>query len=429
MAPEALRWNLITMPKLHELREQRAGKVAEMRGLVDTATNDNGRELSDNERARFDALKGEVAGLENRISQAETLADLERRADAEPVTGEGDLTRLEQRVSLMEVLQAAIQQRPLRGAEAEYNRETERRTGRRAEGVFVPMALFERRANTTATAPQIVPNEHRPDLYIPALRDRLIIRALGARVLTGLRGDITIPKFGSGLSAAWVDENEAVPDSNMSFASVGLTPHHVGGTSELSRQLIMQSSPDVEQLVRDDLSVVIAEKIDQAAISGGATTKEPTGILRTSGIGVGSMATPSRAEALAAVEALDARRIPDTRTWLLDPIAKKTLSETIANPIRGEYLLDNGQLAGYSAQRTTRLPAASGGKGSALFGDFSQLLMGVWSELDILVNPYAEGPYRKGNVLVRAMATVDTAVRYPGAFQFIDDIPAAAPVV
>ena len=86
----------------------------------------------------------------------------------------------------------------------------------------------------------------------------LLARKLGVRVLSGLHGNVSIPKHGTGLSVGWVAENSAVSDSSMSPDSVTLSPKHCGGVTELSRQLIMQGSPDVEQLVRDASGKVLA---------------------------------------------------------------------------------------------------------------------------------------------------------------------------
>lgn len=412
------------MRKLHELREQRAAKVAEMQGLVAQAEQAN-RDLTEQESQRFDELKGEVRGLDQQIQRAETIAELERRAEADPITENG-FAHLEQRVSVLNVIRSQMEQRALTGPEAEYHAEIQRRTGRPAQGVYIPLRALETRVNTTTTAPEIVPVEHRPDLYIGPFRERLVARRLGARVLTSLRGDLAIPKHGTGLSVGWVNENEPVPESNMDFESVGLTPHHVGGLTELSRQLIMQSSPDVEQLVRDDLAAVIAQAIDVAMINGGADPREPTGILRTSGVLQASLATPSWAEVLAMVGMLEDREIPGPLNWVINAQAARVLRSTLKTVNGESYLLEGGQMAEIPAVSTGKVPNPDVANGTAILGDFSQVMLGVWSELDLLVNPYAETAYRKGNVLVRGMATVDTAVRAPEAFVVADDIPLAA---
>ena len=72
--------------------------------------------------------------------------------------------------------------------------------------------------------------------------------------------------------------------------------------------------------------------------------------------------------------------------------------------------------------RTAILVSRVRGAGIAILGDWSQVLLGIWSEIDILVNPYAQPAYGRGGVLVRAMSTVDVGVRHPQAFVVASDI-------
>ena len=90
---------------------------------------------------------------------------------------------------MLRVVQAAVEGKPLSGAEAEYNAEIARRNGRPAQGVYLPMVAIERRVNTTTSGAHLVPDDHRGDQYIPALRNSLLARRLGVRVLSGLRGN------------------------------------------------------------------------------------------------------------------------------------------------------------------------------------------------------------------------------------------------
>ena len=208
--------------KVADLREARALKVTEMRAMLAKAEQEK-RSLSADETARFDALKGEVTSLEADEQRAAFMQDVERRQSGDPV-GDKPAAQLEQRVSLLRVLQAAMEGRALTGAEAEYAAETERRTGRKAQGVFVPMSLFEQRANTTTTAAALVGTDHRADLYINPLRNALLARRLGVRVLSGLHGNVSVPKHGTGLSVGWVAENASLPESDMAPDSVTRPP-------------------------------------------------------------------------------------------------------------------------------------------------------------------------------------------------------------
>ncbi|MES2819800.1 MAG: phage major capsid protein [Pseudomonadota bacterium] len=397
---------------LHQLREQRAAAVTSMKAIVDAATA-AGRDISADESKQFDTLKTEERGLAVKIERAEYLADLERRAAGTPVSGapSADFDKLASSVSVTKVIRAQMEGRSLDGAEAEYAREAERRSGRKAEGAFVPFASLEKRANTTATAPELVGTDHRAQDYIGPLREALLARSLGVRVLTGLTGNVSIPKFGTGLATGWVTEGGAVPEGAMTFDEVTLTPKHVGGKTEMSRQLIQQSAPAIEQLVREDLSFLIAKQIDAAIINGSGLLGEPRGILNTVGIQAAGDVPTTWAGILAMLEDLEDVNLSNGR-WLTTAAIRTALAaaEKVAGSGSG-FLYENGAMAALALAVSKSVPA-----GKLILGDFSQVLLGVWSEVDILVNPYAEPAYSRGGIQVRAMATVDTAVRHPAGF-------------
>lgn len=412
------------MRTLQAIREAKAAKVAEARALVAKADTEK-RSLSAEESASFDKIKGEIEALEAEETRATFLADAERRSAGVAITGPGGDTyaSLQSQVRVLDILQAAVEGRALSGAAAEYHAETERRTGRKAQGVFVPMSALETRVNTTATAPELVATEHRPQDYIQPLRNRLLARKLGVRVLDGLHGNLVVPKHGTGLSVGWVAENSAVPESDMAPDSVTLSPKHAGGVTELSRQLIMQSSPAVEQLVRDEFAYLIAQAIDSALIKGGGAN-EPDGVLSTVGIQTASMATLNWAAVLAMKLKADTANA-DAVNWVMSPQAAAQFAGTEKATGTGIYLMgDDGKMSGLPVYVTNQVPDEPGAPdtGIAILGDWSQVMLGIWSEIDILVNPYAETPYRRGGVLVRAMSTVDIAVRHPEAFVVADDV-------
>jgi len=408
---------------LQAIRERKAAKTNEARTLLAGAESEK-RSLNADEIARFDALKAEITDLESQEARAQFLDDAERRAHGTVIHGGGErgLTDLERRVSLLRVIQAQATGRPLDGAEAEYNAEIARRNGRAAQGVYLPMAALEKRVGTTSSADDLVGTDHRADQYIEPLRDALLARRLGVRVLSGLRGNVSIPKHGSAVASGWVAENSALSASDMSFGNVGLTPKHVGALSEMSRQLIQQSDPSIERLLRDDLSFAIAKAIDGALIQGGGAN-EPSGVIATLGTANGTLATPSWAEVLAIVESVETANAIGAHNWLMTPAAKAKLRATlkVSGDAGAGFLMQGGQLGDYPVFTTNQVPSDSSGTGT-VFGDWSQVLLGIWSELDILVNPFSETAYSKGNVLIRAMATCDIAIRHEQAFVWADDI-------
>ena len=405
------------------IREKRAAKVGEMRTMIQKAEQEK-RSLSADETARFDALKGEVQSLEADEQRAAFMQDVERRQSGDPVADK-PAAQLEQRVSLLRVLQSAMEGRSLTGAEAEFAAETERRTGRKAQGVFVPMSLFEQRANTTTTAAALVGTDHRADLYINPLRNALLARRLGVRVLSGLHGNVSVPKHGTGLSVGWVAENASLPESDMAPDSVTLTPKHAGGVTEVSRQAIQQSSPDIEALIREDFSFAIARAIVSALIKGGGAN-EPKGVLSTSGIQTANLATLNWANVSAMIGKLEAVNANvSSSAWLVSPTAAGALRTTLKSASAGaNYLLENGRMGELPVYVTGQVPNTGGAtpKNIAILGDWSQVMLGIYSEVDVLLNPFSDAAYRKGNVLIRAMSTVDIAVRHPEAFVVASDL-------
>lgn len=410
---------------LAEIRQRKAAKTAEARTLLAKATTES-RQLNADESSKFDAIKAEIESLEQAESRQQFMDEQERRQAGAVIVGNGGdtIAALESNVSLLRVLQAGVEGRALFGAELEYAQETERRTGRKAQGVFVPMRALETRVNTTGSAPELVPTDHRSDLYIQPLRNKLLARRLGVRVLSGLHGNVTIPKHGTGVSTGWVAENGAVPDSDVNPTNITLSPKHAGGVTELSRQLIMQSSPDVEQLVRDDFAAVLAQAIDSALIKGGGAN-EPVGVLSTVGIQTANLATLNWANVLA-MKALAELANVDASSWLFNPSVAAKFAVTEKSTGTGIYLLnDEGRMAGIQSYSTNQVPnnaTPDPDTGIAILGDWSQVLLGIWSEIDILVNPYAQPAYGRGGVLVRAMSTVDVAVRHPQAFVVASDL-------
>ncbi len=388
---------------LQAIRELRSAKVAEARAIISAAGD---RALTGDESSRFDSLKAEIQSLEAAEARQQFVDDLERRAPGVPVSGEHG-NALESRVSIVEAIASQAEGRAPTGAVAEYSAEIERRTGKR--GIFVPLRSFERRAQTTTTATGVVADDYRPDQFVGALRDALVINRLGARTLTGLRGDVVIPRHASSMSASWIAEGASLVESEMSFDQIRLAPKHVGILTELSRQLLQQSDPSIEELVRADMAAVLAGEFDRAVLNG-AGTDEPLGLINVTGTQTSTLPT-SWAGVLAILEQLESVNVVPN-AWLVSPATAASLRGTLTSATAGsDFLMQNGQIAGIPVVVSNKIPT-----GTLVVGDFSEIVVGVWDGVQILANPFAEGPYRRGGVMVRGLMTADVAIRRPQAF-------------
>jgi HK97 family phage major capsid protein len=121
--------------------------------------------------------------------------------------------------------------------------------------------------------------------FIDLLRNASALDQAGATVLTGLTGNVAIPRQSGAATAYWVAESGSPTESQQTVDQVSLVPRTVAAYTDFSRRLMIQSSIDVENMVRNDLAQVIALKIDAAGLYGTGASNEPLGLKNTTGIG------------------------------------------------------------------------------------------------------------------------------------------------
>ncbi|APW48414.1 phage major capsid protein [Rhodoferax antarcticus] len=403
--------------KTHEIREARAAKVSEARALLASSPT-----LTPEGQAKFDALKTEITALENQEARAQFVDDAERRSLGQTVDKSRD--SMERQVNVLDAIRCQVEQRAAVGALAEFQAEAKRQgLEARQGGVLVPSSVFEKRAtqNTTTNA-AVAPDEYRPEQFIGLLRNSMIVRSLGARVLSGLRGDTVVPKQTGSASAFWIAEGAALTESSATYGNVTLSPKHVGALSSMSRQLIQQANPAIEQLTRDDFAQVIGLAVDRALIHGASAAFQPVGILATAGVQTAVLGTPTWAALVAMLEKLAIANVTPNAVLTHAKGATK-LQTVLKNAANGaEYLMAGGRVADLPAYVTNQLDAVSGVLGRVIAGDFSQILIGEWGVTEILANPYATGFYERGDVQIRILHTMDAVVRQPAAFVISSDM-------
>ena len=286
-------------------------------------------------------------------------------------------------------------------------------------GIFVPYEVQQR--DLTAGSPSgggyTVATNNLASSFIDLLRNRAVVGRAGATMLSGLQGNVTIPKQTGANTAYWLaNEATAITEGNLTFGQLSLTPKNVGAYQEVSRQLIMQSDPSVDALVMNDLSKVLALAIDLAVLEGSGSSGQPTGISNTAGIGsvTGTSIAWSNTGILKfQTDVAGANALADNCAYITTPaiaallIARQRFSSTDSPIWMGNVL--EGTIAGFRALATLQVTAAS-----MVFGDFSQVIIADWGQLELALNPYAN--FAAAITGIRAIQTVDVGVRIGGAF-------------
>jgi len=325
------------------------------------------------------------------------------------------------------------------GFERECSEAVGQKLGRAAQGFFVPNDVQKRdlTVGTNGAGGYTVSTDLLAANFIDLLRNRMMIMQMGAQMLSGLTGNIAIPRQTGGATAYWVAESGAPTESTQAFDQVTMTPRTVGAFNDLSRKLLLQSSIDVESFVRMDLAKVLALAIDQAAINGSGASNQPTGILATSGIGDVAGGTNGLAPTWAHIVELwsdvaTANADFGSTGYLTNAkVAGKLMTTDKASgaaqfvcpsfPDASGLTNFGGARAGISNQVPSNLTkgSSSGVCSAILFGNFADLIVGNWGTLDLIVDPYTAST--SGTVRVVALQDIDIAVRHAESFSAMKD--------
>ncbi len=404
------------MPTIHELRSARAGKLNELKGLQAKDA------LSDEERARFDALAAEVETLNGDIARREKLDDFERHAAAQPVHGAPEMRRAMDRYSVARAIQGQLAGR-LDGVEGEMHAELSR--GRECRGVMVPteVLLHHETRNQTVGTPAAGGNLVATTLagLVDHYRPRLMTEAMGATVLSGLSGNLEIPRSLTSTSAHWVAEDGAPDRSAMTFDKIGMGPKTAAAESRISRRLLLQSATAIEALMRNDLGFTLAATMDKAALAGTGAANQPLGILNVPGIARTTPAAYLGDTVADMAGALDVADVTGSRGFLTSP---KLLTAARKMKDGDGHVIPLAELFhGERVEVSTQVPAnlgAGADKTALIYGVWSELMIGYWSGIDIVLNPYHPDVASSGGVLLHAFLDVDIAVRHAEAFNIAE---------
>lgn len=316
------------------------------------------------------------------------------------------------------------QDRRLREAAAfefEVSEAAAQKYGRTAQGIMLPtdvMGAWKRDLNTSDDN-ELVATDLLSGEFVDVLRNASSVMAAGARMLTGLNGNVSIPTKSAAASGGWIaSEGGASSESEPTFGAISMNPKTVGAFTDMTRQMILQSSLDVENLVRDDLTQALALAIDKGALEGTGSSGQPTGILNTSGVNTVTAfaaAVPTFAEMVSLETAVAAdNALLGNLAYITDAATAGGLKTKAKDAGSGMFVLEGGEANGYSVITSQQATA-----GNVYFGNFADCLIGMWGGLDITVDPYTSS--NTGTVRIVALQSVDVGVRHAVSFAYGND--------
>ena len=355
------------------------------------------------------------------------------------------------RYSVVRAIACIANGQPVDGLEGEASQAFAKRFGlpTNERAFFIPFEIqrsYQQRADLAAGTPNLggvtIQTEVMASDLIELLRARLISGLLGVRTMFGLTGNLSIPKVASGASGAWLAEGAAIVPGNPTFGQVPLSPKRYGAATAYSRQLVVQSSLDVEGFVRSDLAATVARAFDLAVVAGTGTGGQPTGILATSGIGAVTFGGPATWGKVVSFETTLGNANADfgSLAYLSTPATRGVWKQTpkIAGEHAGFLWQDGayvpilpgagsaaapetppvGIVNGYRAVASTIVPT-----NRVLFGNWADAVLAMWIPLEVVVDPYSLALNHQVRVVVNAMG--DVGVRHEASFVASTDTGAA----
>ena len=416
------------MRKIAEIRKDLSAKIAEVKAIQNTAEN-------------AEALKKgleEIKALETELENALAVEAAERRLAEDHFEKEAKKGHVFSFTKFLRECAEIPNGGQLTGLEkeaTEMGRDEHKALGLKQFGHVIPSALLRAAAgqNYTTNADGGYLKETMPARYVDSLRAKLVIAKMGATLLGDLVGTLPIISS-SDFTAGWLAEAAAGSVTKISCGSGDMTPHRNCGAGAVTKDLLRQTSKDVEALIREKLLNAHAMLIDEAAITGTGSNNQPTGILNTNGIGSVAIGANGGALTWAKIVALEtavnhqnANRgkmgyLANAKVW-----GELKSIERTANS--GRFLLDEaGRLNGYPVDWTTLVPSnLTKGTGTGLspliFGNWEDLWIGSWGGIDIVVDPFVLATSAEIRIILNAWN--DAKVVEPKSFAAIKDITTA----
>lgn len=425
-----------------------------------SAAHVSGEEVADiltSERS-FEEIREELLNRREKY-----LAELAKKpakpaTESRAVIDEGDKAKIRKRYDFVKVLRyladVAKGERPDVdiGFEREVSDELAMKTGRAVQGILLP-DFVRGAANSADGALTLGTPAYDTDTgsggisgiggagknliqtmllsgqFIDALVATLVLREqLGAEVLTGLVGNIAIPKGGS-ITGGWVSEGSNAAKKNPTFGQITATPHTYGAYVDITRKLLLQSSINVQAKVLEWLMYACANGLETAAFSGSGTSGQPKGLctaLNANATAWGNAPTFDKlVNLIAATKTANSYRptmrfVGNANVW--SKLAKTRDYEVLTDgasdspknvsAIGGSTrLLDvaTNKVIGRDFVEANLMP-----DGKLLFGDFSQLAVCLWSGTDIIVDPYANDT--NGGLRLVALQDSDILIKRTESF-------------
>ena len=371
---------------------------------VDTPKEDDENPAEDDETPTEDDPKED--DIEDKSDEDETPTDEEDETPTDDDKEDNSNVRMNKNFSLLKTVRSISKNQPLdelTNAVVEQGKSEMRKAGLSAQGqLVIPTNEVRAIHSVTADGESVVATDVF-DILTP-LRAKNVLAQAGATIYSNLTSDVKIPIM-SKSNVTFEDENGEAKDGAGAFNYLKLTPHRLTAYVDISKELLAQDSVDVENAIRTDLVNAINSKLEEAFLSDfTGSAVQPKGVFAV--VKPDETVTSNFATLVANEAKVEDANILNEPVYILSNKAKAALRAMAKGAKSTELVYENGEVDGTKAYNTSNVPASN-----YLFGDMSSLVIGTWSGLDLIVDPYTQAA--KGSVRLVVNMYVDFGVARP----------------
>lgn len=371
---------------------------------VDTPKEDDENPAEDDETPTEDDPKED--DIEDKSDEDETPTDEEDETPTDDDKEDNSNVRMNKNFSLLKTVRSISKNQPLdelTNAVVEQGKSEMRKAGLSAQGqLVIPTNEVRAIHSVTADGESVVATDVF-DILTP-LRAKNVLAQAGATIYSNLTSDVKIPIM-SKSNVTFEDENGEAKDGAGAFNYLKLTPHRLTAYVDISKELLAQDSVDVENAIRTDLVNAINSKLEEAFLSDfTGSAVQPKGVFAV--VKPDETVTSNFATLVANEAKVEDANILNEPVYILSNKAKAALRAMAKGAKSTELVYENGEVDGTKAYNTSNVPASN-----YLFGDMSSLVIGTWSGLDLIVDPYTQAA--KGAVRLVVNMYVDFGVARP----------------
>jgi len=422
-----------------KMKEERNQKVAVLENLLNAVAAEE-RDFTADEEKQQDTLHAEIRNMDAAIKRAEeNEAIFAATAGNAPSNSEAkDVAKTMKRFSLSKAINEAAATGRVTGVEGEVFTEAvneARMSGVALSGnVAIPQSFMEKRDyNVGTNADGGFTVQTSVGDIVEFLRPNTVAEAAGATILTGLSGNLDLPRHSTSVTPDYKAETGALDEVTGAMEAIQLRPRRVGAFSIYSQQLLAQSSAAIDQFIANDLAASIATEIDKMAFNGSGSSNEPTGILNVSGIGDVAGGTNGAVPSFANIVELEsdvagANALRGSLAYVTTPGIVGALKTATVDSGSGRFVIEGMMANGYNVLQTTNIPSAltkgtSSDCHAVIFGNFEDLILAYWSGVSLTVDNFTNAV--NGQIRVIAQQWMDVGVRHAGSFAAMKDAKTA----